>query len=84
MKEASGRRTRAGSSMKRFVAASASAGTGSVFDCSQAVTQATNDKHQLLPMITSIAQQAGDTPSQVLADAGYCSDDILKLYRLCT
>ena len=43
----------------------------------QAVTQATNDKHQLLPMITTIAQQAGDTPTQVLADAGYCSDENL-------
>ena len=43
----------------------------------QAVTQATNDKHQLLPMITTIAQQAGDTPSQVLADAGYCPDENL-------
>jgi len=39
-----------------------------------AVTQETNDKKQLLPMITLIAQQTGDTPSQVLADAGYCSD----------
>ena len=43
----------------------------------QAVTQATNDKHQLLPMITTIAQQAGDTPTQVLADAGCCSDENL-------
>lgn len=43
----------------------------------QAVTQATNDKPQLLPMITTIAQQAGDTPTQVLADAGYCSDENL-------
>lgn len=40
----------------------------------QAVTQETNDKKQLLPMITTIAQQSGDTPSQLLADAGYCSD----------
>lgn len=39
-----------------------------------AVTQDTNDKKQLLPMITAIAQQSGDTPTQVLADAGYCSD----------
>ena len=39
-----------------------------------AVTQATNDKQQLMPMITTIAQQAGLTPTQVLADAGYCSD----------
>ena len=40
----------------------------------QAVTQETNDKKQLMPMITAIAQQSGDTPSQLLADAGYCSD----------
>jgi transposase len=40
----------------------------------QAVTQETNDKRQLMPMITTIEQQSGDTPTQVLADAGYCSD----------
>jgi len=28
------------------------------------VTQETNDKKQLLPMITTIAQQSGDTPTQ--------------------
>ena len=39
-----------------------------------AVTQETNDKKQLLPMITTIERQSGDTPSQLLADAGYCSD----------
>jgi transposase len=39
-----------------------------------AVTQETNDKKQLMPMITTIAQQSGETPSQLLADAGYCSD----------
>ena len=43
----------------------------------QAVTQETNDKKQLMPMITVIAQQSGETPSQVLADAGYCSDESL-------
>jgi len=43
----------------------------------QAVTQATNDKRQLLPMITTITQQTGETPTQVLADAGYCSEDNL-------
>lgn len=43
----------------------------------QAVTQETNDKHQLMPMITTIAQQSGDTPTQLLADAGYCSDENL-------
>jgi DDE family transposase/transposase-like protein DUF772 len=42
-----------------------------------AVTQATNDKKQLMPMITTIEQQSGDTPTQVLADAGYCSDESL-------
>jgi transposase len=40
----------------------------------QAVTQDTHDKQQLMPMITTIAQQSGDTPAQVLADAGYCSE----------
>jgi transposase len=40
----------------------------------QAVTQETNDKRQLLPMITTIAQQSGDTPPVLLADAGYCSE----------
>jgi transposase len=42
-----------------------------------AVTQETNDKKQLLPMITAIEQQSGDTPTQLLADAGYCSDENL-------
>ncbi len=40
----------------------------------QAVTQETNDKKQLMPMITTIEQQSGETPAQLLADAGYCSD----------
>lgn len=44
------------------------------FIVGQYVTQATNDKQQLMPMITTIATQAGDTPTHVLADAGYCSD----------
>jgi transposase len=39
-----------------------------------AVTQETNDKQQLMPMITAIVQQSGDAPTQLLADAGYCSD----------
>lgn len=43
----------------------------------QAVTQETNDKKQLMPMITVIEQQAGSAPSQLLADAGYCSDENL-------
>jgi len=40
----------------------------------QSVTQETNDKKQLMPMIATIAQQSGDTPTQLLADAGYCSE----------
>ena len=40
----------------------------------QAVTQETNDKQQLMPMITTIEEQSGITPTQLLADAGYCSD----------
>ncbi len=43
----------------------------------QAVTQDTNDKHQLMPMITTIERQSGDTPAELLADAGYCSDENL-------
>jgi len=43
----------------------------------QAVTQETNDKRQLMPMITIIAAQSGLTPTQLLADAGYCSDENL-------
>jgi transposase len=39
------------------------------------VTQDTNDKRQLMPMITTIAEQTGgETPFEVLADAGYCSE----------
>ena len=44
------------------------------FIVGQAVTQACNDKQQLVPMIATIAQQAGETPAVRLADAGYCSD----------
>jgi transposase len=44
------------------------------FIVGQAVTQACNDKQQLVPMIATIAQQAGETPAVLLADAGYCSD----------
>ncbi|HUE89228.1 MAG TPA: IS1182 family transposase [Vicinamibacterales bacterium] len=43
----------------------------------QGVTQETNDKKQLMPMITTIAQQSGDTPTRLLADAGYCSEENL-------
>ena len=44
------------------------------FIVGQAVTQETNDKKQLVPMIATITRQSGATPTQLLADAGYCSD----------
>jgi hypothetical protein len=43
----------------------------------QAVTQETNDKQQLMPMIRTIEEQSGERPAQLLADAGYCSDENL-------
>jgi transposase len=47
------------------------------FIVGQAVTQETNDKKQLVPMIATITEQSGSTPSVLLADAGYCSDENL-------
>lgn len=44
----------------------------------QAVTQQTNDKKQLLPMITAVGQQAGQKVREVLADSGYCSEANLR------
>jgi transposase len=44
----------------------------------QAVTQAGNDKQQLLPMIATVQEQAGQKPTQVLADSGYTSDASLQ------
>ncbi|MDA1094769.1 MAG: IS1182 family transposase [Acidobacteria bacterium] len=43
----------------------------------QAVPQETNDTKQLMPMIATIAAQSGLTPTHLLADAGYCSDENL-------
>jgi transposase len=40
----------------------------------QAVTQATNDKEQMTPMMDVIEQQSGQRPEEVLADSGYCSE----------
>jgi hypothetical protein len=44
----------------------------------QMVTQAANDKEQLLPMIKVIQQQSGQRPEEVLADSGYCSEQNLE------
>jgi hypothetical protein len=44
----------------------------------QRVTQACNDKQQLVPTVEAIEEQAGQKPEEVLADSGYCSDANLK------
>jgi transposase len=45
----------------------------------QAVTQEANDKKQTIPMVEAIEEQAEQTPEQLLADSGYCSDENLKI-----
>src|SRR6201998_1292981 len=44
----------------------------------QTVTQAANDKQQMVPLIEAIEAQSGQRPEEVLADSGYCSDENLK------
>jgi transposase len=44
----------------------------------QTVTQATNDKEQLIPMLATIEEQSGQRPVDVLADSGYCSEKNLE------
>lgn len=44
----------------------------------QAVTQAANDKKQLVPLLEAVEQQSGQRPEQVLADSGYCSEKNLE------
>ena len=44
----------------------------------QAVTQAANDKEQVVPMVESIETQSGQRPEEVLADSGYCSEKNLE------
>jgi transposase len=44
----------------------------------QNVTQATNDKQQLVPAVEAIKEQAGQKPQEVLTDSGYCSEANLK------
>jgi hypothetical protein len=40
----------------------------------QRVTQASNDKQQLVPMVEAIRQQSGQEPQEILTDSGYCSE----------
>jgi len=44
----------------------------------QTVTQAANDKQQLVPLIEAIQEQSGQRPEEVLTDSGYCSEENLK------
>jgi transposase len=44
----------------------------------QPVTEAANDKQQLVPMVELIEQQSGQRPEAVLADNGYCSEQNLE------
>src|SRR5260370_35890 len=44
----------------------------------QTVTQATNDKQQVVPLIEAIQEQSGQRPQEVLTDNGYCSEENLK------
>jgi transposase len=48
------------------------------FIVGQTVTQAANDKEQLLPMLATIEEQSGQRPDDVLADSGYCSEKNLE------
>ena len=44
----------------------------------QTVTQAANDKEQLMPMVEVMEQQSGQRPEEILADSGYCSEKNLE------
>jgi hypothetical protein len=44
----------------------------------QAVTQATNDKEQVGPMMAVVEAQSGQRPEAVIADSGYCSEKNLE------
>src|SRR5882672_9480374 len=47
----------------------------------QTVTQAANDKQQLVPLVEKIEEQSGQKPKEVVADNGYCSDENLKYLK---
>lgn len=44
----------------------------------QQVTQAANDKQQLVPLVERIEEQSGQKPKEVVVDSGYCSEENLK------
>src|SRR5258708_7294590 len=47
----------------------------------QQVTQAANDKQQLVPLLERIEKQSGQKPKEVVADNGYCSDENLQYLK---
>ena len=46
-----------------------------------AVTDNASDQGQLIPMVDAVAQTCGETPEQVLADAGYCNEPNLQALK---
>ncbi len=46
-----------------------------------AVTDNASDQGQLVPMVDAAAQTCGETPAQVLADAGYCNEPDLQALK---
>jgi len=59
--------------------AQAIAECGSQVIVAQAVTQEENDVRQLAPMLQNCEEQNGQAPEEVLADAGYWSDENAQL-----
>jgi hypothetical protein len=44
----------------------------------QTLTNEANDKRQLEPLVEAVERQAGQRPTEVLADSGYCSEKNLE------
>jgi len=44
----------------------------------QTLTNEANDKRQLEPLVEAVKRQAGERPTEVLADSGYCSERNLE------
>ena len=45
------------------------------------VTESASDQGQLIPMVDAVRDAFGETPEQVLADAGYCSEPNLQALK---
>ena len=45
------------------------------------VTDNASDQGQLIPMVDAAAEMCGETPAQVLADAGYCNERDLQALK---